>query len=253
MDSSATRALFLALFILVIIATASVTSLMVSSGGGVSKSKVEEIVYNYLKNNPSAIVEAFNSAQAEQQAREVAQASKKIAERIDDLENDPTSPFVGNPKGDVVIVEFFDYNCGYCKRALPTLATLIAEDKNLKVVFKDFPILSEQSHTLSKAALAVFNMSPDKFWDFHKTLMKQTPRTDEQLFAKAAEMGIDAGALKAEMAKPEYQEKIQANLSLGSDIGIRGTPGFIIGGEFVPGAIGIDAFRQKIQDARDRG
>lgn len=253
MDNSNVRALLLALVVLVVVSTASITALVAgggSSGGGVSAGQVEDIVFDYLKKNPQVIVQAFEQARAEQEAKDLEQASAAIAGKRDELENNPSTPFAGNQDGDVTIVEFFDYNCGYCKRVVPDFITLLNEDKNLKIVFKDFPILGEQSVTIAKAALAVNKIAKDKFWNFHTVMMQQTPKTNEQLFARATELGIDAEQLKAEIEKPEYAEKIQSNLGLGQEVGIRGTPGFIINGEIVRGAIGVEEFRRMIDKAR---
>jgi len=252
MNNSTVRALFAAVIVLAIIATSSITALLVgkeSSGG----TDIEKAVYDVLKNNPTLIVNAFQEAQIQQEQEEVAKASKEISGRRDEIESDPATPFSGNKDGDVIIVEFFDYNCGYCKRVVPDLMTLLSEDDKLKVVFKDFPILSEQSHTIAKAALAFYKLAPGKFFDFHTKAMQQTPRNEEQIISLVSELGLNTEEFKNEMQKPEYAEHIQKNLQLGQAVGVRGTPGFIINGELVRGAIDLNQFRQKIEEARKRG
>lgn len=255
----ALRFLILITFILTIVATAAVTLLVqkqepsganTASSPHLNQEAVEAIISNYLQEKPELIVEAFTLAKQKQQLEEQRKAEENIAARRKDLENDATTPFAGAEDGDVVIVKFSDYNCGYCKRVMPSLDTLLKEDDGVKLVVKDFPILGRQSTENSKAALAAFNLDAEKYFAFHQKMLQQTPRTNEQIYALASSLGYDAETFKAEMQKPKYAKKIDENLALGSAVGVRGTPAFIINGEFVPGAIGLEQFRQKVRAAR---
>lgn len=258
------RLLVLVVFVLAIVCTAAITVLLIKGapkavevatteiGAGVSAEEVEKTVAKFLKDNPYVIVEAFQAAKQADADKERVNSEQAIKTRADEILNDPNSPFTGNPDGDVTIVKFSDYSCGYCKRVVPDLITLLSEDKNIKFVMKDFPILGPQSTVNSKAAMAVFKLNPDKWWDFHKAMLKTTPRNKEQLLALAAKQGVDSAALETEMAKPEYQAQIQKNISLGGAIGVRGTPAFVINGNFVRGAVGLDVFRERVAAARAR-
>lgn len=254
MDAPTGRFLTIIIFVLSVICTAAITVIVISrtgqSSAGVDRAEVELIIGEYIKEKPEIIVSAFQAFQVKREEEEAKAAESSIRDRKDDLENDPTTPFVGNPKADVTIVKFSDYNCGYCKRVVPTFEKLLEEDKNIKIVMKDFPILGDISMRDSEAAIAAFRISPDKYWAFHVKMMQSGPKNDAQLFDMAEKAGIDKDKLKAEMEKPEVKEKIQKNLALGSEIGVRGTPAFIINGEFIRGAIDIENFREKIAAAR---
>ncbi len=257
------RFLVLVLFILTIVATASVTllvggkqagiSLGASTDGGaaVSEDAVGELVRDYIVNNPEEIVNAFLAARQKQEQQAAQEAEKNIVAKLDDIENSPNSPEFGNTDGDVVFVKFNDYNCGFCKRVAPDVDKLLASDKNIKFVVKEFPILGAQSTKLAKAALAFNALSPAQYGEFHKNLLKATPRTDAQIKAAAEKLGVSGDELLAKMESDEVQQEINASLQLGQSIGVSGTPAFVIGGEFIRGAVGVDQMRAAIKRARD--
>ncbi|MCB2082153.1 MAG: DsbA family protein [Hyphomicrobiales bacterium] len=222
----------------------------VVSSGSVNADEVRAIVLDMFRNNPKEIMQAMSEGQQAMMQEEQKQAAERMKERREELENNASDPVVGNAKGDVTIVEFFDYKCGYCKRVAPTISEILASDKNVRFVFKDFPILGPASELLAKASLAVHRVSPEKYFDVHMDLLKRSPGTEAQLKELLQSHGLDADKVVGEMEKPEIMAQIDEHRQLAASIGIRGTPAFIINGEFVPGAIDLDSFRQKIEAAR---
>ncbi len=200
------------------------------------KSDIEQIVHDYLVENPEVLVKAMTALQEKQARQEADQAEKGLATQRDKIFNDPTSFVAGNPKGDVTIVEFFDYQCGYCKQSLSALLKLLESDKKIRVVLKEYPILSEQSVTASKAALA--SIPQGKYFQFHQALMAHRGALDDAtIFKLAAGVGIDTKKLKADMTSAKIAKSIADNEALADALAIRGTPAFIIGNTLVGGAM----------------
>ncbi|MBI4537564.1 MAG: DsbA family protein [candidate division NC10 bacterium] len=216
-----------------------------------TKEAVEQIIHRYLLDHPEVIMESVRQFQERQRADERKRASATIATRQDDLLRDSASPVAGNPQGDVTVVEFFDYRCGYCKRVAPVLRQLMAEDPNVRVVFKEFPILSPESTLAAKAALAAH--AQGKYLPFHDALMTSNSALSMPDILKiAAQLQLDTGKLQADMNKPEIQAALQKNHALAQAMGITGTPAFIIGPELVPGAIELPVFKELIAKARQQ-
>ncbi len=157
----------------------------------------------------------------------------------------------GNPKGEVTLVEFFDYRCGFCKRAAPAVTQLQKEDSRVRIVYKDFPILGEPSEMAAKAALA--SQAQGKHQAFHEALLgSKTEITKEELLRVAAQVGLDPNRLEADMANPEWQKVIDRNRALAKELGINGTPGFIVGTQLVPGALDVNGLKDLIARAANR-
>lgn len=212
---------------------------------------IEAIIGEYISKHPDVIVNALQTYQAEMQKEQQRQAEAALQEVEDELLNDPQTPTAGNAKGDVTIVEFFDYNCGYCKQVTPSVQTLLKTDDNVRYVFKEFPILGPGSVTASQAALAVWNLDPAAYLTFHVALMSSRGSLSEQQILDIAKgVGVDPAKLQAEMQKPEIEEKLRENIALGQRINIRGTPAFIINGEIVPGAVSLEALKDLVEKAR---
>ncbi len=212
---------------------------------------IEAIVGDYIRTHPEVVVNALQAYQAEMQKEQAREAEAALKEVEDELLNDPQTPIAGNSDGDVTIVEFFDYNCGYCKQVTPSVQTLLETDDNVRYVFKEFPILGPGSVLASRAALAVWNLEPEKYLPFHMALMKARGSLNEQQILDIAErVGVSPAALQAEMEKPAIEEKLRQNIALGQRINIRGTPAFIINGEIIPGAVSLDALKELIAKAR---
>jgi protein-disulfide isomerase len=211
---------------------------------------IETIVRDYLLRNPEIIIEVFEAAKEKLAGEAQAQRAAALAERRQEIFENPASPVAGNPKGDVTLVEFFDYRCPYCKQVAPAIDTLIAEDKQLRVVYKEFPVLGPDSVRAAQAALAARKQG--KYEAMHRALMQIKGQIDEAaVFSTAKSVGLDVERLKRDMADPEIDRMLQANQQLALALGIRGTPAFIVGDEIVPGAVGIDALRQLIAAARE--
>jgi len=196
-------------------------------------------------------MEAMQELQKRDQANAEEKSEKAIKAATDKIFNNPDTPIGGNPKGDVTLVEFFDYQCGYCKMSEADVEKLLKEDKNIKLIYKDFPILGPMSATASKAALASVKQGPDKYVKMHDALMgKKDHLTEDMIFDIAKGQGLDVAKLKKDMDDDSVGKIIQANLELGGDIGVRGTPMFIVGQQVYPGAMQYDQLKKAVTDAR---
>ncbi len=254
MGSSTLKILGLFLFLVIVISITTFGLLnktpSVTGGAGMSKEDVQAVVKDFIQDNPEAILKSVNDFQQKSQQQQDASAQKTVTDNRDALENDPSSPVAGNPKGDVTIVEFFDYSCGYCKKVMPAVIKIIEEDKNIRLVFKEFPILGPNSVLASQAALAVHIISPDKYLQFHKALMEGHASSKDAILKVATDMGLKADEISAKMDSPEVQAILAKDKELAGKVGIRGTPAFTINGEFIPGAIDYDTFKEKVKAAR---
>ena len=228
---------------------AAATAAPAQTTGDLDREAVEQIVREYILANPEIIVEAIQILQArDEQASRDAQRTA-LTELSDTIFNSPTSPWMGEADADVVIVEFFDYECGYCARVLDDVFALSDEDPSLRVVFKELPILTPMSMLAARAALA--SRSQDLYVPYHNALMgHQGPLSEGAIFDIAAEVGLDVDQLRTDMESEEVIGEIQTNLQLAEAIGVRGTPAFIIGDEVIPGAVGLAILRDLV--ARER-
>jgi protein-disulfide isomerase len=209
----------------------------------------EQRVREYLLKNPEVIMEALQILQQRQRAAEAEDLKRTIAQRREELLNDPASPVGGNSSGDVTVVEFFDYNCPYCRRVAPTVVDLEEADPDLRLVYKEFPILGPGSQFAARAALA--SRRQGKYVPFHNALMQATEQvTEESVIETAGEVGLDIEQLRADMQDPTIQAAIARNLQLADALGITGTPSFIIGDEVVPGAVDLRTLQSLIARAR---
>jgi protein-disulfide isomerase len=211
----------------------------------------EQRVREYLLKNPEVIMEALQVLQQRQRAAEAETFKRTIAERSEDILNDPAAPVGGNPDGDVTLVEFFDYNCPYCRRVAPTVVDLEEADPGLRVVYKEFPILGPGSEFAARAALAARKQG--KYVLFHNTLMRATDQVTEQTAIEIArEVGLDTERLEQDMRDPAIEEAIARNLQLANALGITGTPSFVIGDRMVPGAADFRTLQGLIAKVRQQ-
>jgi protein-disulfide isomerase len=256
------RILVIVLFLLAITAASSLTLLYVKSKGGASSTsvaggtdekKVQEIVKDFLTKNPQVIVESFVKAREAEQLNEQQKAESAIEENRAEIESSDKSPTAGNPNGDVVLVAFHDYNCGFCKRSVPDVVEILNTDKNVKFVIKEFPILGDLSVEKAKASEAVNKVAPEKWFSFYQELSKKSPQSIEGVLEVAASLGVNPELIRSEMKSEDIQNKVNDNLALGQKVGVRGTPAFIIGGKFVNGAIGLDNMKELVEAARANG
>lgn len=214
---------------------------------------IERLIHKYILDNPEVILESVQRHREKAEQRERADAQKNLAAVREQLENDPGSPVGGNPNGDVTVVEFFDYRCGYCKRVHAPLMEMIKEDGNVRLVYKEFPILGPESMTAAKAALAAWQLAPEKYAAYHDALMSARGEySKEKILSIAAEVGIDSKAISARMDSDEIETNISLTHRLAQTLGITGTPAFVIGDELVPGAIDKKTLKALVKKARSR-
>jgi len=213
------------------------------------KDAIELIVRDYIRAHPEVVVEALDAYQAKKDEDERKAQATSLTSQADQIFRSPTSPVIGNPKGDVTLVEFFDYNCGYCKRSQPDLEKLLKQDTGLRVVLKEFPILGPASVTAARASLAA--QKQDKYFDFHTKLMGfKGPLTDEVVYTVAGQVGLDLDKLKQDMNDPSVVAELRDNMELAQKLGVQGTPAFVINDQIIPGAVGFDALKSQIDKDR---
>ncbi|MSP74711.1 MAG: DsbA family protein [Rhodospirillaceae bacterium] len=208
-------------------------------------------IREYLIANPEVLVEAMQELERKQDTQRDAVAQKAIGQHKAELLADPDSPFSGNANGDVVIVDFNDYQCPYCKRAHQAVKQVVAADGRVKVVYKDLPILGEPSRIAAFAALAATKQG--KHAALHDALMEFGGKLDRaRIMEIAASVGLDMALLEKDMEDPKFKQLIDRNTALAGALGVRGTPAFVIGDQFVPGAVDAATLKQLIADARRR-
>ena len=211
---------------------------------------LEARVRSYLLEHPEVIVEAIRELETRRQAAAQSEASGMIAARADELYADPDSPVGGNTAGDTTIVEFFDYNCPYCRRVGSVLTEVIAADAQLRVVYKEFPILGTNSVLAARAALAAHRQG--RYVAFHEALMSRKGLVDaDAIWSTAQTLGLDVTQLRRDMDDPTFQGAIERNIELGRTLRISGTPGFVIGDQILRGATDLATMRLLVQRARE--
>ncbi len=215
----------------------------------VTRQALEQMIEQYIRSHPEVIEQSLQSLENKRAAEEQERQKAALATHQQELLNDPASPVSGNPAGDVTVVEFFDYRCGYCKKAASALTQLQQSDARVRVVYKDFPILGETSEWAAKAALA--SNLQGKHRVFHEALLAaKDDLTKEQLFRIAAEAGLDVNRLDQDMTRPEWQPILDRNRALAKTLGISGTPAFIVGNDLVPGALDLKTLQELVAHKR---
>lgn len=213
------------------------------------KAEIQKLIRETLLKNPEIIVQAVQELRRRQEEAKAAALQSTLKAKRSELLSNTSDPVVGNPKGNITIVEFFDYNCGYCKRVKGDLDAVVSKDGNIRVVYKEFPILGAGSHYASLAALA--SMRQGKYEKFHNALISFRGRLGEpQVLAIAKAVGLDVAKLKADMKDKAIAEKIKENHELAKSLGITGTPAFVIGNQLVPGAVPAAEIVKHVADAR---
>ena len=214
---------------------------------------VEKVIAKWVEANPQAILESVANMQKKVMEEQSKNAQKTIGDKKDELFGKGSPSY--SPSGyNITIVEFFDYSCGYCKKAQATVEELVKEDKKIRVIYKEFPILGQGSEEMSQVAIAVNMIDSSSYKKFHDALMKSSARGKDAAIKVAKDIGINGDKLEATLRdkKEKIDEIIQANRALGASIGINGTPGFVIGEELVPGALELEAMKEKIKAARKK-
>ena len=207
--------------------------------------QVKQLALEAILENPQIIMQAV--AILEQRERERA-ASGANTVRLQ-LEQDPNSPNLGNPDGDVTVIEFFDYNCPYCRKAGQTVQELLASDANVRVIYREWPILGEDSVFASRAALAA--RAQGKYEEFHWALMNGEGRASEASVLKLARhLDLDVEKLQADMTSPAVEAHIAQSSALARTLGFTGTPAFIVGDRTAPGMLSTDEITAMVAEAR---
>ena len=214
---------------------------------------IETIVKNYLIAHPEVLEEAMSELNKRQAAAEAEKHEASITQNADAIFNSPRGVTLGNKDGDVTFVEFFDYNCGYCKRAMADMIEIMGKDPKLKVVLKEFPVLSQGSVEAAQVAVAARMQDPTgkKYLDFHQKLLGgRGPADKARAMAAAKDAGFDTAKLEKDMASPEAKATIEENFKLAEAMGMNGTPSYVIGKQIVVGAVGLEGLKEKISTAR---
>ena len=215
------------------------------------KSDIERVVHDYLMAHPEVIQDAMTELEKRQTAAEAEKHKIAVKEQAEKLFSSPNQVTLGNPNGNVTFVEFFDYNCGYCKRAMDDMLTLMKDDPKLKVVLKEFPVLGPGSLEAARVAVAVRMQNPKKYLDFHtKLLGGRGPADEEHALAVAKDIGMNMAQLQKDMKSPEVKATLDEDFKLAETLGLNGTPSYVIGSDVVVGAIGLPALQTKINGAR---
>lgn len=217
------------------------------------RSEIETIIKNYLLKNPEVMQDVMAELEKRQAVAESEKQQTAIKKNAKTLFSSARQVTLGNPKGNVTLVEFFDYNCGFCKRALADKLDLLKSDPNLKVVLKEFPVLGQGSVEAAQVAVALNMQDKDgkKYFEFHKKLLGGRGQADRtRALAVAKEVGADMARLEKDMAGPEIRATLEENFKLAQDLGVNGTPSYVVGSELVVGAVGLSALREKVNTAR---
>ncbi|MDV2968060.1 DsbA family protein [Nitratireductor aquimarinus] len=215
-----------------------------------SDARIKELALEAIRENPQIIMEAVQLLKQQQAATQADAAADVLKNLRQSLEHDPNAPVLGNPDGDVTVVEFFDYNCPYCRRAMSEVQGLLDADQDVRLVYREWPILSEGSVFAAKAALAA--REQDKYEEFHWALMGMEERAEEaSVMRLAEEIGLDVKRLRTDMDEPEVQEHIDESMRLSQALGFNGTPSFVIGDDLVPGFVEQDQLEALVDKTRE--
>lgn len=218
------------------------------------KEEIGAFIKEYLLANPEILLDVQDALQEKQQEAQKAQALAAIAGNAQAIFSSPYDISLGNAEGDVTVVEFFDYNCGYCKRALDDMDEIIAADGNVRFVLKELPILGPDSLAAHKVSAAVRDLAPEKYGDFHRALLSADSRaTEESSIAVAETLGLSEADIRRTMEEKPHDDAVRETYSLANTLGITGTPSYVIASETVFGAVGADTIGEKIANVRSCG
>lgn len=215
---------------------------------GLERSAIEKIVSDYLVRNPSVIRDAMRALELQEQREEELRIAESLKANRQQLYSDPDSPVAGNAAGDVSVVVFLDYNCGFCRSTLPHLQIIAESDPGVRIIFKEFPILGMQSHTAALAALAAKRQG--KYLEFHNQLLAADAAGEGSIREISRDLGLDFERLQKDMADPELLDQVNRNLQLAASLSINGTPAYIVGDQLIPGALDLESLKRFIAIAR---
>ena len=238
------------------LALAATTALPLAAQALDAKQKEEIGAYirEYLIANPEVLVEVQSALEKKSSDARAAQAVKAVDSNRDAIFSAEGDLALGNPQGDVTVVEFFDYNCGYCKHALADMDTILGKDKNVRFVLKEFPILGPDSLAAHKVSDAFKKIAPEKYPEFHRTLLGGEGRADEaRALEVAASLGVDEAAIRGKMTASPNDASVSEVYRLATELGVSGTPSYVVGNEAIYGAIGAEALEEKVANVRSCG
>jgi protein-disulfide isomerase len=223
--------------------------------GAAQRTEIEGVIKDYLMRNPDVIREVLVEMERKQKADEESARSKAVSDLAPQLFESSRQAVLGNPNGKITLVEFFDYNCGYCKKALDDVAKLVKAEPDLRLVIKDFPVLGPGSVEAAEVATAMRNQAKgDKYWQYHtKLLLTRGQIGKAQALAVAKELGADMDRLAKETASPETRASLQEVMMIADKLQLTGTPTFVLGDEVIVGAVGQDELRARIGNMRKCG
>lgn len=218
-----------------------------------TRKQIEAVVRDFVKSNPEIVVEALNSYRTKQ----FAESQKKTQETVDQLratlENNKKDPVIGNANAKIKVIEFFDYYCGYCRKMLGINEQILSNNPDIQFIFKELPILGESSKKASRAAIAINMLDESKYKQFQKELLNlNEDATDELIKSIVRKIGIDVDNFSKALQNPEIDAILQDNIKVATQLELHGTPSYIIGGKFYPGALSDVMFQQAIDEARTK-
>ncbi len=218
------------------------------------KKEFGEFIKQYLIENPEIMLDVQDALQKKQEQARLTKANATITENKSTIFDSKYDMTIGNPKGDVTIVEFFDYNCGYCRHALSDMQAMLKNDKNVRFVLKEFPILGPESVAAHKVSDAFRKLAPEKYSQFHVALLGSEGRADEGSAIEVAEsLGVSEKQIRDEMSKSSSDDSVKETYGLAQSLGITGTPSYVIGNELVQGAVGFDDLESRVKNMRACG
>ena len=238
------------MFFIIFLISVAHASALESTFSTIQKQELEKLIEQFLNKNPEVIVKAIKLMQEQQSRQDAARSVEALKKNKQKLMQDQDAPVIGNPAGKITIVEFFDYRCGYCKRAFTVMMKVLKENPNIRYVFKELPILGPDSIKATRASLAIWRTQKTKYLAFHSALMKARGAiTEAKIFRIANEIGIDIVQLKKDMADPKIDQILEKNYRLAQALNITGTPAFIIGDKIIPGALDEKTMKKMISAA----
>jgi protein-disulfide isomerase len=246
------RPLAAALFA-ILVALPAATSARAQSFNGNQRTEIEGIIREYLLSHPELMQDVMSELDKRQATADAEKHRTAVSENSATIFTSPRQITLGNPQGDVTLVEFFDYNCGFCKRALPDTLALLKNDPKLKIVLKEFPILGPGSAEAARVAVAVRMQDPggQKYLAFHQELLGGPgPASKDKALAAAKDQGLDMARLTQDMMSDEVNATLAENLKLANALGVTGTPSYIVGKNVVIGAVGVASLTGQIDAAR---
>lgn len=212
-------------------------------------SRIKQLALDAILENPEIIAQAITILRAQDEQRQLENVKLTLELYREELENDPNAPVLGNPDGTIAVVEFFDYNCPYCKRVAPDVLELINTDSEIKLVYREWPILGENSVFAARAALAAREQG--KYEEMHWALMSLRQANPETVLAAAADLGLDLQKLQTDMQSEKIDQHIGMSMQLADALGFSGTPSFVIGDQTAPGAIPLSEMREMVKNSKE--